>query len=135
MSTAILVFAKGGHTGQVFFYDVRADGLSLDDKRQPVKENDLPDVLEQWRNLSSPPGAGAGGEEKVAMERLTDRTAQAFLVPAEEIRANKYDLSLNRYQEAVHEAVRHDPPQEILARMKALEAEIAGDLAELEGML
>ncbi len=137
VSTAILVFAKGGHTGQVFFYDVRADGLSLDDKRQPVKENDLPDVLEQWRNLPSPPGGGAGGEGATPAnaQTLTDRTAQAFLVPADEIRANKYDLSLNRYQEAIHEEVRHDPPQEILARMKALEAEIAGDLAELEGML
>ena len=139
VSTAILVFAKGGHTGQVFFYDVRADGLSLDDKRQPVKDNDLPDVLAQWhayRHSStalppSPPGGGAGGEGTP----LTDRTAQAFLVPAEEICANKYDLSLNRYQEAVHEEVRHEPPQEILARMKALEAEIAGDMAELEGML
>ena len=87
--------------------------------------------------LPSPPGGGAGGEGATPAnaQTLTDRTAQAFLVPADEIRANKYDLSLNRYQEAVHEVVRHDPPQEILARMKALQAEIVGDLAELEGML
>jgi len=124
VSTAILLFTRGGRTDEVFFYDVQADGFSLDDKRQPVEANDLPDVLEQWRKYAS--------EGK---EQFGDRKAMAFIVPAEEIAGNKYDLSINRYKEVVYEEEEYDPPREILARMKALEKEIMKDMDELEGML
>lgn len=121
VSTAILVFTKGGKTKDVFFYDVEADGLSLDDKRDFVQENDLPDALERWKTRDS--------------ERDTDRTTKAFFVPAKEIAESKYDLSLNRYKETNHTEERYDPPKEILARMKNLEIEILQDMEELEGML
>jgi type I restriction enzyme M protein len=129
VSTAILLFTKGGRTDEVFFYDVQADGFSLDDKRQPVEANDLPDVLEQWREYTSEPrrrGVTLGFE---------DRTAKAFLVPADEIAGNKYDLSINRYKEVVYEEEEYAPPKEILGRMKELEKEIIADMKELEGML
>jgi type I restriction enzyme M protein len=121
VSTGILVFTKGGRTDTVFFYDVQADGFSLDDKRDPVKANDLPDALTRWKARDP--------------AKDTDRTGKAFFVPADDIRAQKYDLSLSRYRETVHEEEEYDPPQEILARMKALHAEIAQDMAELEEML
>jgi len=141
VSTAILVFTKGGRTDRVFFYDVENDGFSLDDKRQPIEANDLPDALSQWRswkNLPSPAGGrGAGGEGATSSGTtpFTDRTAKAFTVPAGEIAGNKYDLSINRYKEVVYEEEQYEPPREILARMKALENEILGDMDELEGML
>ena len=104
VSTAILVFTKGGKTNEVFFYDVAADGFSLDDKRDPVQVNDLPDALSRW----------TGREPK----KDTDRTGKAFFVSAAEIAGNKYDLSLNRYKEAVHAEEEFEPPLEILKRMK-----------------
>lgn len=121
VSTGILVFTKGGRTDDVFFYDVQADGLSLDDKRTPVKENDLPDCLKSW-NERDP-------------QKDTDRTQKAFFVPADEIRSAGYDLSLSRYKETVYEEEEFDPPQDILTRMKELNAEIADDLSELEELL
>jgi len=131
VSTAILVFTKGGQTDEVFFYDVQADGYSLDDKRQPVEDDDLPDMLKQWKkyNVLSLEGRGRGGDD------FTDRTAKAFVVPAKEIAGNKYDLSINHYKEVVYEEEEYDPPKEILARMKNLEKEIMKDMEELEGML
>ena len=128
VSTAILLFTKGGRTDKVFFYDVEADGLSLDDKRQAIAANDLPNVLAQYRAYQS---AREGGES----EAFANRTAKAFVIAADEIRANKYDLSINRYKETNHEEVKYDPPKLILSRMKTLEAEIQADMAELEGML
>lgn len=121
VSTAILVFTKGGKTKEVFFYDVAADGFSLDDKRDPVGENDLPDVLARW--------------EKRDPKRDTHRTSKAFFVSAKEIAENKYDLSLNRYKETVHAEEKYEPPKEILARMKSSELEILREMEELEGML
>jgi type I restriction enzyme M protein len=121
VSTGILVFTKGGRTDNVFFYDIEADGFSLDDKREPVAENDLPDCLGRWQARNP--------------KKDTDRTAKAFFVPAAEIRASHYDLSLNRYKERVHQEEEYDPPGVILDRMKALNEEIASDLAELEEML
>ena len=128
VSTAILLFTKGGRTDKVFFYDVEADGLSLDDKRQAIAANDLPNVLAQYRAYQS---AREGGES----EAFANRTAKAFVIAADELRANKYDLSINRYKETNHEEVKYDPPKLILSRMKTLEAEIQADMAELEGML
>lgn len=121
VSTAILIFTKGGRTTDVWFYDVQADGLSLDDKRDPVEENDLPDVRARWAKRNP--------------KKDTDRKDKAFFVPKAEIAENKYDLSLNRYKEVVHEEVKYDPPKKILTRLKKLEAEIASDLEELEAML
>jgi type I restriction enzyme M protein len=143
VSTAILCFTKtnSGGTDHVWFYDVQADGLSLDDKRQKLVDDDkfgptpktalskeelaknnLPDVLARWAERN-------GKEEKRA------RTEQSFCVPKEEIAAADYDLSINRYREVEHEAADHRPPKEIIAELKKREAEIAKELDELETLL
>lgn len=143
VSTAILVFTKtnSGGTDFVWFYDVEADGWSLDDKRNPLlpddklgpvpkealkedehAKNNLPDVLTRWKKR--------GGEE-----RKRPRTSQSFCVPKADIKAQGYDLSLNRYKEVIHEEVEHIPPKQIIAELKALEAEIQKGLSELERML
>ena len=147
VSTAILLFTKtmSGGTDNVWFYDMQADGWSLDDKRQPLLDtsllglqplldkreqlseaehakNNLPDVLTRWAQRHS-------------SERERPRTAQSFCVPKADIEANGYDLSLNRYKEVVHEQVQHRAPGEMLAELRALEAEIARGMDALEGML
>ncbi len=124
VSTAILLFTKtnSGGTEDVWFYDVQADGFSLDDKRNPIEANDIPDVLARWKDR-----AGA--------ERDRARTEKSFCVPKDEIVAQGYDLSLNRYKELVHDEVEHRPPQEIIADIEKLENEIAAGLAELKAML
>lgn len=121
VSTAILVFTKGGKTDHLFFYDVEADGFSLDDKRDPVRENDLPDALVRWRKRSA--------------KKDTDRAAKHFMVPVTEIEEKDFDLSINRYKEAKHEQVKYDPPKEVVAKLRTLEAEIARSLSDLEAML
>jgi len=123
VSTAILFFTKtnSGGTENVWFYQMEADGLSLDDKREPVEENDIPDVLEQWKSRD------ASAEN--------DRKTKSFFVPVEEIRENKFDLSVNRYKEIEYEEVEYDPPLVILDKLEALEKEIANDLKELRGMV
>jgi type I restriction enzyme M protein len=124
VSTAILFFTKtnSGGTDHVWFYDMQADGYSLDDKRSPQPDkSDLPDILKRWQNR--------------AAESKRARTDQSFLVPKADIAANDYDLSLNRYKEVVHEAVEHDSPKEILTRLAKLEDEIAKGRKELEGLL
>lgn len=121
VSTAILVFTKSGKTDHVFFYDVQADGFSLDDKRDVVKENDLPAALARWKKRSA--------------KADTDRTAKHFMVPVDEIEAKGFDLSINRYKEVKHEEVKYDPPKKIIAKLRKLETEIAKDLSELEAML
>ena len=121
VSTGVLVFTKGGRTDNVFFYDVQADGYSLDDKREPVDENDLPDCLERWKTREP--------------KQDSNRSDKAFFVPADEIRRSNYALSLNRYKEMVYEEEEYDPPKQILLRMKELEEEIMKDINELEGML
>ncbi len=141
VSTAILFFTKtnSGGTDNVWFYDVKADGWSLDDKRQPLltgdklgpiaelsetehAKNNLPDVLKRWFN-------------REGVEKDRPRTAQSFCVPKSEIEANGYDLSLNRYKEVEHEAVEHRDPKEILAELWKLEEEIQQGMKELEAML
>lgn len=139
VSTAIVLFTKGGRTDQVWFYDITADGYSLDDKRTPIAANDLPDVLQQWqrRNLHESNNATAkdGGSAENAGAIFSDRTAKCFYVPADEIRGNKYDLSINRYKEAVYQEEQYESPKEILKRLMALEDEIQRELNELEEML
>lgn len=143
VSTAILLFTKTGvgGTGNVWFYDMTADGFSLDDKRTPLLDaeklgptpemplsadeharNNLPDILARWDDL--------------AAEADRPRTAQSFMVKAEEIAATgSWDLSLNRYKQVEHEAVEHESPAAIIAELRAIEAEIAEGLDRLEEML
>ena len=121
VSTGVLFFVKGGQTEHVWFYDMQADGYTLDDKRDKTDENDIPDVIKRW------------GERDPAKD--TDRKAKAFFVPVAEIRENKYDLSINRYKEIEYEEVEYEPPKVILAKLRALENEIRADLDELERML
>ena len=121
VSTAILVFTKGGRTDKVFFYGVENDGYSLDDKRNKIAANDLPDVLNHWKGRDA--------------QKDTDRTSKFFAVPASEIKANNYDLSFSRYRETVHAEATYEAPKVILSRLKKLEADIQTDLAELGAML
>ncbi len=123
VSTAVLIFTRTGvgGTDYVWFYDMDADGLSLDDKRQPVAENDIPDLLKRWKERNS--------------EQDTDRTKKAFFVPKAEIVANGYDLSINRYKEAEYAEVTYESPKVILQKLRDLEAEIRADLDELERLL
>lgn len=121
VSTAIIVFSKGGRTDNVFFYDVQADGYTLDDKRDKTEANDLPDVLTRWKERDP--------------VKDTDKTTKAFFVSADEIKGNKYDLSLSRYKDVVYEEEKYDPLQVILAQMKELHDDIAKDMAELGEML
>ena len=116
VSTAILVFTKGGKTDHVCFYDVEADGFSLDDKRDRKcrAENDLPTRSTRWRKRNP--------------KKDTDRTAKHFFVPVKEIEEKDFDLSINRYKEATHEEVKYDPAEEDHRKLRALEAEIAKDL-------
>ncbi|MEX0789163.1 MAG: class I SAM-dependent DNA methyltransferase [Actinomycetota bacterium] len=142
VSTAILTFTKtdSGGTDHVWFYDCRADGWSLDDKRTPLlpgdrlgplvsgltdeehAKNNLPDILARWKRRDGD-------------ERERPRTAQSFCVPKGEIAAQGYDLSINRYKEVEYEEVEHRPPQEILAELEKLEEEIQQGLRDLGGML
>ena len=143
VSTAVLLFTKtnSGGTDHVWFYDVVADGWSLDDKRTPLlgedklgptprtaltndehARNNLPDVLARW-------------QQREGKERKRPRTAQSFCVPKGDIVAQGYDLSLNRHKEVVHEEVAHRPPPEILAELSRIETTIQQGMKELEGML
>ncbi len=122
VSTAIIVFTKGGRTDNVFFYDVQADGFSLDDKRDPQPDkNDLHDMLTRWK-VRNP-------------KKDSDRTRKHFFVSAADIRESKYDLSITRYKETVYEEEQYDPPEEILGRMMMLEKDIIADMENLKGML
>ena len=123
VSTAVIIFTKTGHGGtdNVWFYDMTADGFSLDDKRIEVKENDIPDIIARFHNLD------ADAERK--------RTEQSFFVPKEEIAANGYDLSINKYKETEYVPVEYPSTTEILSDLHELEMEITKGLAELEEMV
>ena len=124
VSTAILLFTKtnSGGTDEVWFYDMQADGYSLDDKRRPQPEqSDLADILARWLNREA--------------ERKRARIDQSFLVPKAEIAEYDYDLSINRYKEVGYEAMEYDPPFVIMDRLAALETAIEGGMAELKGLL
>ena len=123
VSTAVLVFTKtgAGGTDKVWFYDMKADGFSLDDKRTEVKENDIPDIIARFQNLDA--------------ETDRKRTEQSFFVPKEEIAANGYDLSINKYKETEYVPVEYPSTTEILADLHELEMEITKGLAELEEMV
>lgn len=123
VSTAVLVFTKTGHGGtdQVWFYDMKADGFSLDDKRTPVSENDIPDIVARFRNREQ--------------EETRARTEPSFLVPKEEIAQNGYDLSINKYKQVEYTPVEYPSTAEILQDLRSLEQQITQGLDELEGML
>ena len=123
VSTAILTFTKtgAGGTDQVWFYDMKADGLSLDDKRQPVPENDIEDIIERFHHREQ--------------EKDRKRTEQSFFVDLDEIRENGYDLSVNKYKEMEYQAVEYDPPSVILERIEELEGKIQEEIQELKKLL
>ena len=124
VSTAILIFVKInnlGGTKKVWFYDMEADGYSLNDNRNPIEENDIPDIIDCFKNLSE--------QEK------KPRTGKSFMVDKEEIAANDYDLSINKYKEIEYEEVEYDQPQVIIKRIESMEREIADGLEDLKKML
>ncbi len=123
VSTAVLMFTKTGAGGTdfVWFYDMEADGLSLDDKRQPVEQNDIPDLIKRWK-VRDP-----------AID--THRSSKTFFVAKDAIASNSYDLSINRYKEVEYEETAYEPPKEILKKLRSLEAEIQTDLDALEKLL
>ncbi len=125
VSTAIMIFTKTGDGGtdKVWFYDMTADGFSLDDQRQPVKENDIPDIIKRFDNRNS----------KEEQERA--RTEKSFFVPKEEIVENDYDLSINKYKEIVVEKKEYEEPKVILKRVIDMENELQQKLKELEELL
>lgn len=136
VSTAILIFTKGGSTERVWFYDLQADGYSLDDKRTPLKgegSNDLPDAISQWKKYRALIEANAPAVE--IEDVFGEKTRKAFVVDANVIANNKYDLSINRYKEVVYGEEKYEDPRVFLRKLKDLETEIMADLDELEGML
>jgi type I restriction enzyme M protein len=123
VSTAVLFFTKTGTGGtdNVWFYDMQADGYSLDDKRGEVKENDIPDIIERWANKAD--------------EQSRKRTDKSFMVPLADIQSNDYDLSINRYKEVIYEEVEYAAPKDIISEIKELDQQRADALKALEGLL
>jgi len=123
VSTGILIFTKTGHGGtdKVWFYDMTADGFSLDDKRTPVADNDIPDIVARFRDR--------------AAEEDRARTEKSFLVPKAEIVGNDYDLSINKYKKSEYKPVEYASTAEIMAELHELEMEITKGLSELEELL
>ena len=144
VSTAILVFTKTGvgGTDRVWFYDLQADGYSLDDKRTPLlppeKLGPVPaePLSEEERTKNNLPDVRMRWEERDGSERANPRTAQSFCVPKDEIAATgSYDLTLNRYKEVEHEEQQHDAPADIIRELRGLEKQITDGLSKLEEML
>lgn len=123
VSTAVLVFTKtdAGGTDKVWFYDMKADGFSLDDKRTEQKESDIPDIISRFHNLEN--------------ETERKRIDQSFFVDKSEIAENDYDLSINRYKETIYEKIEYDPPKVILDRLDEIDKTIRQKMEELRGML
>ena len=120
VSTAILIFTKtnAGGTDKVWFYDMKADGFSLDDKRTPIADNDIPDVIARFKNLEA--------------EESRSRKDQSFLVPVDEIKKNDYDLSINKYKEVEKVKVEYEKPEVVLERIEALQTEITAAIKEFK---
>lgn len=123
VSTGILIFTKTGHGGtdHVWFYDMKADGFSLDDKRLPTEQNDIPDIITRFHNLSA--------------ESSRERSDQSFFVPKQEIIDNDYDLSINKYKKTIPKPVDYPPAAEILDSIEKLESQIQAELVELRVLL
>ncbi|MBQ1210108.1 MAG: N-6 DNA methylase, partial [Bacteroidales bacterium] len=145
VSTGILIFTKTGHGGtdKVWFYDMTADGFSLDDKRTEIKDNDIPDIIARFRSFNNPQSSDVianqsadwCGNLQTYNEAENPRTAKSFFVPKDEIVENGYDLSINKYKKTEYKPVEYPSTTEILADLHELEMQIAAGLAELEGML
>ncbi|MBI9062114.1 MAG: SAM-dependent DNA methyltransferase [Marinilabiliaceae bacterium] len=139
VSTAVLFFTKtnSGGTDKVWFYDMKADGFSLDDKRTPLangdanehEKNNIPDIIEKYRQVT------AGLDDDTIAELVEARTEQSFLVPFDEIKSNDWDLSINRYKEIVYEEVEYDAPKDIIGDIKELDKQRAEALKVLEELL
>ena len=123
VSTGILIFTKTNHGGtdNVWFYDMTADGFSLDDKRSAIKDNDIPDIINRFKNLEQ--------------EKDRKRTDKSFMVSKKEIEDNDYDLSINKYKEVQYKAVEYPPTSEIMANIREIEKQIAMEMNELEKLL
>jgi type I restriction enzyme M protein len=123
VSTAIIIFTKtgAGGTDKVWFYDMQADGLSLDDKRQPVEGNDIPDIISRYHNLQNEDGR--------------TRAEKSFLVSKDKIVKNDYDLSINRYKEIEYDEIEYEAPKVIIQRIKRLEQQIVEGLNDIERMV
>lgn len=123
VSTAILIFTKTGNGGtdKVWFYDMTADGFSLDDKRTPVKENDIPDIIERFKHLDK--------------EIDRKKTEKSFMVDKKDIVDNDYDLSINRYKEIEYKPVEYPPTKDIIAEIEKLDKEANDALQELKALL
>jgi type I restriction enzyme M protein len=121
VSTAILVFVKGGETKRVWFYDMQSDGYTLDDKRERIEANDLPDIVKEWKTRSK--------------NKNDDRKEKHFFVPVKEIIGNNYDLSINRYKEIAYEPVKYEKPEKLLDKLEKIEDEIGSGLKELRKLI
>ena len=123
VSTAVLIFTKtgAGGTDKVWFYDMKADGLSLDDKRSEINENDIPDIVTRFHNLDG--------------EAERKRTEQSFFVPKDEIKKNDYDLSINKYKETEYIPVEYPPTEEILAEIEQINKQVEKETAVLRKLL
>ena len=123
VSTAVLIFTKtnSGGTDKVWFYDMKADGFSLDDKRSSISENDIPDVVSRFHNLNA--------------EESRSRKEQSFFVPVEDIRQNDYDLSINKYKEIERQKIEYEPVEDILQRIDETEGKFIKGYKELYNML
>lgn len=121
VSTAVIIFVRGGETKNVWFYDMEADGYSLDDKRNKIEQNDLADIVAKWKSRQS--------------DTNSTRSAKFFFVSVDEIRENAFDLSLNRYKEGLRSEITYDPPDQIIKRLMTLEQEILNDLSRLQELI
>lgn len=121
VSTAILIFVKGGKTEKVWFYDMQSDGYSLDDKREKIEANDLPYIVKEWKARSK--------------NKNDDRKEKHFFVPVKEIIDNNYDLSINRYKEIAYEPVKYENPEKILDKIEKVEEEIGSGLKKLRKLI
>ena len=123
VSTGILIFTKTGHGGtdKVWFYDMTADGFSLDDKRTEIKDNDIPDIINRFRNLDG--------------EAERQRTEKSFFVSKDEIVENGYDLSINKYKKTEYVAIEYPPTSQIMADIRELEMQIGEEMEKLESLL
>lgn len=134
VSTAILIFTKTEHGGtdNVWFYDMKADGFSLDDKRAPVAENDIPDIIARFKSIKNV------GDNDLGVpydESKRERTEQSFFVPKKEIAENDYDLSINKYKKTEYVPVEYPPTSEIMAELDKIEMEIGKEMEELRALL
>ncbi|MGF2410685.1 type I restriction-modification system subunit M [Ferruginibacter sp.] len=121
VSTAILIFTKGGETNQVWFYDMQADGYTLDDKRNKIAETDLPDIVQRYKGRNA--------------KKDSDRKLKYFMVPKKEIVANNYDLNLSTYKEEVYEEVKYEKPVVIFGKLEMIEGNIQSGLSKLKELL